>query len=110
MKKYKVGIIGATGMVGQRFALLLENHPWFDVTVLAASARSAGKTYAEAVGDKWKMTVPMPEKVAGMTVRNITEVEAISLKACVERRQTKGAPGAMTEEIRLAEAWLSKNR
>ena len=77
-KKLKVGILGATGMVGQRFVTLLAEHPWFEIRVLAASARSADKTYAEAVGDKWKMTVPMPEKVAGMTVRNITEVEAIS--------------------------------
>ena len=53
MKKYHVGIIGATGMVGQRFATLLENHPWFEVTALAASGRSAGKTYAEAVGERW---------------------------------------------------------
>ena len=54
MKKFKVGIIGATGMVGQRFASLLENHPWFDVVVLAASPRSAGKTYEEAVGERWR--------------------------------------------------------
>lgn len=53
MKHYKAGIIGATGMVGQRFATLLENHPWFDVTALAASPRSAGKTYEEAVGNRW---------------------------------------------------------
>ena len=62
MKKYKVGIIGATGMVGQRFMLLLENHPWFDVVVLAASSRSAGKPYVEAVGQKWNMTKEIPEK------------------------------------------------
>ena len=62
-KKYNVGIVGATGMVGQRFATLLENHPWFNVVCLAASSRSAGKTYEEAVGDRWKMTVPMPKKV-----------------------------------------------
>ena len=60
-KKFNVGIIGATGMVGQRFATLLENHPWFNVTVLAASARSAGKTYKEAAGNRWAMTVPMPK-------------------------------------------------
>ncbi len=77
-KKLKVGILGATGMVGQRFVTLLAEHPWFDICVLAASSRSAGKTYKEAVGDKWKLDVPMPEKVAGMVVRNITEVEAIS--------------------------------
>lgn len=60
-KKLKVGILGATGMVGQRFISLLENHPWFEVVTVAASPRSAGKTYEEAVGDRWKMTTPMPE-------------------------------------------------
>ena len=59
-EKLKVGILGATGMVGQRFITLLENHPWFEVVTLAASAHSAGKTYAEAVGDRWKMETPMP--------------------------------------------------
>lgn len=68
MKQYKVGIIGATGMVGQRLATLLENHPWFTVTALAASARSAGKTYREAVGSRWCMKTPMPEKMADMPV------------------------------------------
>ncbi|MDD6284517.1 MAG: aspartate-semialdehyde dehydrogenase, partial [Firmicutes bacterium] len=77
--KYNVGVIGATGMVGQRFLTLLENHPWFNVTVLAASPRSAGKTYAEAVGPRWAMTAPMPEKFAGMTVMNATDdVEKIA--------------------------------
>ncbi len=68
MKKFNVGIIGATGMVGQRFALLLENHPWFNVTTLAASANSAGKTYKEAVGNRWAMKDAMPEKFADMLV------------------------------------------
>ena len=68
MKKYKVGIIGATGMVGQRFALLLADHPWYDVTVLAASSRSAGQTYKEALGDRWCMAEPTPEKYLDMTV------------------------------------------
>ena len=68
MKKYNVGIIGATGMVGQRFALLLCDHPWFNVTALAASANSAGKSYAEAVGSRWAMTSPMPENLKDMTV------------------------------------------
>ena len=68
MKKYNVGIIGATGMVGQRFALLLCDHPWFNVTVLAASANSAGKSYAEAVGSRWAMPSPMPENLKDMTV------------------------------------------
>ena len=68
MKNYKVGIIGATGMVGQRFAVLLENHPWFTVTALAASPRSAGKTYAEATGGRWLLDKPMPEKMKGIVV------------------------------------------
>ena len=68
MKKYNVGIIGATGMVGQRFALLLCDHPWFNVTALAASANSAGKSYTEAVGNRWAMTSPMPENLKDMMV------------------------------------------
>ena len=72
MKKYKVGIIGATGMVGQRFVLLNSEHPWFKITTLAASARSAGKTYEEAVGSRWAMTDPMPEKVKSMPVLDAT--------------------------------------
>ena len=68
MKQFKVGVIGATGMVGQRFMLLLENHPWFDVQVLAASARSAGKTYEEAVGEKWAFDCAMPQKYRKMVV------------------------------------------
>lgn len=68
MKKYRVGIIGATGMVGQRFALLLENHPWFTVAALAASPRSAGKTYGEAAGSRWLLTDPMPRSLENMVV------------------------------------------
>ena len=68
MKQFNVGVIGATGMVGQRFMLLLENHPWFNVKILAASARSAGKTYEEAVGEKWAFDCAMPEKYKKMTV------------------------------------------
>ena len=79
MKQFKVGIIGATGMVGQRFATLLENHPWFQVAALAASARSAGKTYREAVGKRWVMTTPIPEKMAGMTVLDASaDIEKIA--------------------------------
>ncbi len=79
MKKYNVGVIGATGMVGQRFLSILENHPWFDVKVLAASPRSAGKTYTEALGGRWKMTTPMPEKYADMVVMNAeADVEKIA--------------------------------
>lgn len=68
MKKYSVGIIGATGMVGQRFSLLLHNHPWFNVTALAASANSAGKTYEEAIGSRWAMREPIPENLKAMPV------------------------------------------
>lgn len=68
MKQYQVGIIGATGMVGQRFLTLLEHHPWFHVSVLAASSRSAGRPYEEAVGDRWQMTVPIPESMKSMVV------------------------------------------
>ena len=68
MKKYAVGVVGATGMVGQRFVTLLENHPWFQLTVVAASARSAGKTYAEAVGTRWAMTSPMPQEAKSLVV------------------------------------------
>ena len=68
MKSYRVGILGATGMVGQRFAMLLAGHPWFDVTVLGASARSAGKTYEQALGGRWCMKDPIPQKLAGLTV------------------------------------------
>lgn len=79
MKKYNVGIIGATGMVGQRFALLLNNHPWFDVKVVAASPRSAGKTLKDAIGSRWAMTEPMPEKMADMIVMDATaDVEKIA--------------------------------
>ncbi len=77
-KKLKVGILGGTGMVGQRFISLLENHPWFEVTAIAASPRSAGKTYEEAVGGRWKMTTPMPEAVKNMVVYNVLEVEKVA--------------------------------
>jgi len=77
-EKLKVGILGGTGMVGQRFISLLENHPWFEVTTIAASPRSAGKTYEEAVGGRWKMTTPMPESVKNIVVMNVNEVEAVS--------------------------------
>ncbi len=79
-KKFNVGIIGATGMVGQRFATLLENHPWFNVTVLAASARSAGKTYKEAAGSRWAMTVPMPKAMEDMVIVDAANVEEVASK------------------------------
>lgn len=78
MKKFKVGIIGATGMVGQRFATLLENHPWFTVTTLAASGRSAGKTYEEAVGTRWAMKTPMPESMKNMIIADAADIAAVT--------------------------------
>ena len=77
-RQYKVGIVGATGMVGQRFVTLLENHPWFKLTVLAASGRSAGKSYEDAVGSRWAMTTPMPESVKKMTVLDASKVEEVA--------------------------------
>ena len=76
--KLRVGILGGTGMVGQRFISLLENHPWFEVTTIAASPRSAGKTYEQAVGDRWKMDTPMPEAVKKIVVMNVNEVEKVA--------------------------------
>lgn len=77
-EKLKVGVLGGTGMVGQRFISLLEDHPWFEVTTIAASPRSAGKTYEEAVGGRWKMDKPMPEAVKKIVVMNVNEVEAVA--------------------------------
>ncbi len=77
-EKLKVGILGGTGMVGQRFISLLENHPWFEVVCIAASPRSAGKTYEEAVGGRWKMDTPMPEAVKNIIVCDVNEVEKVS--------------------------------
>ncbi len=79
MKKYNVGIIGATGMVGQRFATLLDTHPWFNVKVLAASPRSAGKTYEQAVGSHWLMKTPMPQSMKDMIILDAAaDVEKIA--------------------------------
>ena len=78
MKQYKVGVVGATGMVGQRFITMLENHPWFKLTALAASARSAGKTYEDAVGNRWLMKTPMPEAVKKMVVLDASKVEEVA--------------------------------
>ena len=79
-KKLKVGILGGTGMVGQRFISLLENHPWFEVVAIAASPRSAGKKYEEAIGGRWKMTTPMPEAVKNIIVEDVSNVEEVASK------------------------------
>ena len=77
-KKLRVGILGGTGMVGQRFISLLENHPWFEVTTIAAIPRSAGKTYEEAIGGRWKMTTPMPEAVKKIIVQDVSDVKNVA--------------------------------
>ena len=76
--KLKAGILGGTGMVGQRCISLLEDHPWFEVVTIAASPRSAGKTYEEAVGGRWKMQTPMPESVKKIIVKNVNDIDAVS--------------------------------
>ena len=77
-EKLKVAVLGGTGMVGQRFISLLADHPWFEVVTIAASPRSAGKTYEEAVGGRWKMDTPMPEAVKSIIVKNVNEVDAVA--------------------------------
>ena len=103
-KKLRVGILGATGMVGQRFISLLENHPWYEVVAVAASPRSAGKTYEEAVGARWKMTTPMPEGVKKLVVLNVNEVE----KVAAEVDFVFSAVDMTKEEIRAIEDAYAK--
>ncbi|MCM1040486.1 MAG: aspartate-semialdehyde dehydrogenase [Ruminococcus sp.] len=103
-EKLKVGILGGTGMVGQRFISLLENHPWFEVTTIAASPRSAGKTYEEAVGGRWKMTTRMPENVKKLVVLNVNEVE----KAAAEVDFVFSAVDMTKDEIKKIEEAYAK--
>ena len=77
-RKLRVGILGGTGMVGQRFISLLDNHPWFEVTAIAASPRSAGKTYGKCIDGRWKLETPCPEAVKGIVVKNVKDVEAVA--------------------------------
>ena len=79
-QKLRAGIVGATGMVGQRFITLLENHPYFEITALAASPRSAGKTYEEALGGRWKLQTPMPESVKNMIVIDASKLDVMAEK------------------------------
>lgn len=102
--KLKAGILGGTGMVGQRFISLLENHPWFEVTAIAASPRSEGKTYEEAVGGRWKMQTPMPEAVKKIVVQNVNDVERMS--SCVDF--VFSAVDMTKEEIRRIEEAYAK--
>ena len=78
MEKLKVGVIGGTGMVGQRFVTLIANHPWFELKVIAASARSAGKTYEEAAGRRWALDVPMPDCAKGIIVKDAADVKGVA--------------------------------
>lgn len=78
MEKLKVGVLGGTGMVGQRFIQILENHPWFEVKEIAASARSAGKTYAEAVEGRWKLDEPVPDCVRDIVIRDINDIAGVT--------------------------------
>ena len=103
-KKLRVGILGATGMVGQRFISLLENHPWFEVVTVAASPRSAGKTYEEAVGGRWKMQTPMPEGVKNLVVANVNEIEKVASGVDF----VFSAVDMTTEEIRAIEGAFAK--
>jgi aspartate-semialdehyde dehydrogenase len=105
LKSYNVGIVGATGMVGQRFITLLADHPWFHIAYLGASERSAGKTYTEAVAGRWAMTTPIPEKIAGMQVYNALDIKTLKEKVdfvfCainLDKEQTKALEEAYAKE------------
>ncbi len=113
MEKYKVGVVGCTGMVGQRFLTLLENHPWFQVTALAASARSAGQTYAQAVEGRWKMSTPVPEAVKEMVIYDIEKdldayVSQIDFTFCAVNMK-KDAIKALEEKIAQKECPVISN-
>ena len=104
MNQIKVGIIGATGMVGQRFVTLLENHPYFEIAGLYASARSAGKLYGETVEGRWKMATPLPEKIAAMTVYDASDIDRIASTVDM----VFCAVNMPKEEIRVYEEALAK--
>lgn len=104
-QNFNVGIIGATGMVGQRFITLLSNHPWFNIKILAASPRSAGKTYAEAIGDRWVMEAPVPEKIAETV---LMDAEADAEKIAAEVDFVFCAVNMKKEEIKALEERYAK--
>ena len=102
-EKLRAGIVGATGMVGQRFVSLLADHPWFQVTTVAASERSAGKSYAEAVGARWLMSTAMPAAVGTLVVRNasrIAEVAAERRPHLLRRGHAEGGDPRPGRELR----------
>ena len=106
MEKYKVGIVGCTGMVGQRFITLLENHPWFEITALAASARSAGKRYEDVAGKRWLMKTPMPESVKNLIVMDAdAEIDAF----CAKVDFTFCAVNMKKDEIKALEERYAKH-
>ncbi len=110
--RLKVGILGGTGMVGQRFISLLADHPWFEVKTIAASPRSEGKTYEEAVGGRWKMPTPMPESVKNIVVKNVNEVAKVSedVDFCFSAvDMTKEEIRAIEEEYAKAETPVVSN-
>ena len=102
-EKLKVGILGATGMVGQRFVTLLENHPWFELVAVAASPRSAGKTYEEAVGGRWKMKTPMPE-AAKKLVDDAIAVENAGAFAVEPCKMAEDSSRACSMEIKRCDS------
>ena len=89
MEKYKIGILGATGTVGQRFVTLLENHPWFEVMVLAASKNSAGKAFKEAVQNRWILSSKIPQKYENIMVMDVEE-DAKKRKSKKSKKFTRG--------------------
>ena len=104
MEKLKVGVIGGTGMVGQRFVTLIANHPWFELKVIAASARSAGKTYGEAAGKRWALDTPMPECAKSIVIKDAADVEGVS----AEVDFVFSAVDMKAEEIRALEEQYAK--
>ena len=105
MEKLKVGVIGGTGMVGQRFVTLIANHPWFELKAIAASARSAGKTYGEAAGRRWALDVPMPECAKDIVIKDAADVEGVS----GEVDFVFSAVDMQAEEIRALEEEYAKS-
>ena len=111
-RKLKAAILGGTGMVGQRFISLLETHPWFEVKTIAASPRSAGKTYKEAVGERWKLEKPMPEAVKDMVIKDVSDVKAVAEEVdfCFSAvDMTKEEIRRIEEEYALAETPVVSN-
>ena len=112
MEKLRAGIVGATGMVGQRFITLLENHPYFEISALIAGPRSAGKTYSQAVEGRWKMSTPIPECVKNVTVISSEDIETVG-KLCdfvfCAVNMTKDETRALEERYAKAEIPVVSN-